>query len=431
VNSEAGILVARVVGPFLLPLLILPIMIWLERKASAFMQDRTGPNRAAIAGIRLGGIIHTLADVAKLLGKEDIVPVTVNRGYHALAPFIAIFVAQLIFIVIPLADDLWIGGQVVPLQALRLDVGILYPLAVGSVFVYSIVIAGWASNNKFGVLGGLRAAAQVVSYEVALGLSIVGALMIYGTTDLSVMVQKQGELLWGFLPKWGILLQPVGAVLFLVAAFAETNRTPFDMPERDAEIVAGYHTEYSGLRFAFFFMAEYIHIIVASALVVTLFFGGWQVPWLGTAKLQEHAPLVLDIMLGGLVVGGLVAAVLAFRWSKTLHRQFTDARRHEGSILGAAAAGVAITALAVLAWVQSQTLPEWAPAALAALAQFSAFMAKMMFFAFGFIWIRWTLPSFRYDQLMRLGWKNLMPIALANIVLTGIVLLLVDAGRRG
>jgi NADH-quinone oxidoreductase subunit H len=222
----------------------------------------------------------------------------------------------------------------------------------------------------------------------------------------------------------------VGALLFLVAAFAETNRTPFDLPERDAEIVAGYHTEYSGIRFAFFFMAEYIHIVVASGLVVTLFFGGWQVPWLPTERLRESAPAVLDVMLGGLVIGGAVVAALAFRWSRRLHRQYRDARRHEGEVLGTLAAITAIVGLVFLILVQGRTLPEWAPGALAALAQFSAFMAKTMFFAFSFIWVRWTLPSFRYDQLMRLGWKNMMPLALVNIAVTGIVLLLVDAGRR-
>jgi NADH-quinone oxidoreductase subunit H len=316
------------------------------------------------------------------------------------------------------------------MQALRLDVGILYPLAVGSIFVYSIVIAGWASNNKFGVLGGLRAAAQVVSYEVAMGLSIVGALMVYGTTDLNSMVQQQGQLLWGWLPKWGVLLQPVGALLFLAAAFAETNRTPFDLPERDAEIVAGFHTEYSGVRFAFFFMAEYIHIVVASGLVVTLFFGGWQIPWLPTSTLREHAVVVLDGMLGGLVVLGTSAALLAGRWSGTLRRRYRDARRHEGRVLAIAAAATALLGVAVLAALHGRTLPGWAPAAIGAAAQSSAFMLKTLFFAFTFIWVRWTLPSFRYDQLMRLGWKNMLPLALVNVAVTGVVLLLVDAGAR-
>jgi len=254
--------------------------------------------------------------------------------------------------------------------------------------------------------------------------------MIYGTTDLNTMVQQQGGLLWGFLPKWGVFLQPVGALLFLTAAFAETNRTPFDLPERDSEIVAGYHTEYSGVRFAFFFMAEYIHIVVASGLVVTLFFGGWQIPWLPTATLRDHAGTLLDVMLAGLVLGGAVASTLAFRWSGQLRRQYTDARRNEGAILGTLTMLAAIAGIVLLIVLHGRALPDWAPAAITALAQFSIFIAKVLFFAFGFIWVRWTLPSFRYDQLMRLGWKNMMPLALANVAVTGIVLLWTQSGGR-
>jgi NADH-quinone oxidoreductase subunit H len=429
-NDHLGVVLLRVVPMWLIPMLLLPLLIWAERKVSAFMQDRTGPNRAAIAGLRLGGVVHTIADVAKLLAKEDIVPAQVNKRYHALAPLIAIVVAQLLFVVLPFADSIPVHGQEVWMQALRIDAGILYPLAVGSIFVYSIVLAGWASNNKFGVLGGLRAAAQVVSYEVAMGLSIVGALMIYGTTDLNSMVQQQGRLLWGWLPMWGVLVQPLGALLFLIAAFAETNRTPFDLPERDAEIVAGYHTEYSGVRFAFFFMAEYIHIVVASGIVVTLFFGGWQIPWLPTEALRAHAGAVLHVMLGSLVVLGAVSAVLAGRWSGALRRRYSDARRHEGRVLAVLAAGTALLGAALFAATYGRALPGWAPLTIGVVAQSSAFMLKTLCFAFAFIWVRWTLPSFRYDQLMRLGWKNMLPLALANVALTGVVLLLVDAGAR-
>jgi NADH-quinone oxidoreductase subunit H len=430
-NEPWSIVAGRVALMWLMPLLLLPIMIWFERKVSAFMQDRTGPNRAAIAGVRLAGIIHTLADVLKLLGKEDIVPSQVQRRTYMLAPLLALVVSQLLFIVVPFADTLEWSRFTVPMQALRLDIGILYPLAVGSVFVYSIVLAGWASGNKFGVLGGLRGAAQVVSYEVGLGLAIVGAIMIYGTTDLNEMVRQQGMLLGGWLPRWGVVVQPLGAILFLVAAFAETNRTPFDLPERDAEIVAGYHTEYSAIRFASFFMAEYIHIIVASGLVVTLYFGGWQVPWLPTEMLRAQAPRVLQVLLTGLAIGGAVAAIAALRWSRTLARQWRDARRLEGYVLAVLAGGAALAGLAGLVAWRGAALPEWAPPALAALAQFSAFALKTLVFAFGFIWVRWTLPSFRYDQLMRLGWKQLMPLALANIAVTGIVLLLLDRRAGG
>jgi len=429
-NQNPGIMLARVALMWLVPLALLPLMIWFERKVSAFMQDRTGPNRAAIAGVRLGGIVHTFADVLKLLGKEDVVPAQVHRGYYKLAPIVALFVAQLLFVIVPFADSLTLGGQEVAMVALRLQAGILYPLAVSSMFVYAIVMAGWASNNKFGILGGLRGAAQTVSYEVALGLSIVGALMVYGTVDLNDMVRQQGELLGGWLPKWGIVVQPLGALLFLVAAFAETNRTPFDLPERDAEIVAGYHTEYSAIRFASFFMAEYINMVVAAGMVVTLFFGGWQVPWLPTESLRAHAGAVLGALLALLAVGGAGTALVAWRWSHKLRRRYQDARRNEGVVFAVLGVLAALLGLAGLAAWHGAALPDWAPIAIAAVAQFSAFLLKTLLFAFGFIWVRWTLPSFRYDQLMRLGWKNLLPLSLANIGFTGVVLLFLESRAR-
>ncbi len=427
-NSHPAIIAGRLLFAWMLPLLFLPLMIWFERKASAFMQDRTGPNRAAILGLRLGGVIHTLADVLKLLSKEDVVPTRVHGLYWRLGPFVAIVVAQLLFVIVPFADDLRLPAEDITLQGLQLDIGLLWPLSIGALMVYSIVLAGWASNNKFGTLGSLRAAAQMVSYEVALGLSIMGAIMIYGSVDLNTIVRAQGELLWGFLPRWGIVLQPLGFVLFLVAAFAETNRTPFDLPERDSEIVAGYHTEYSAVRFAFFFMAEYIHIVVASGLVVTLFLGGWQVPWLGTEALRQNARAVLGVMLGGLVLAGIVIVPAALRWSKRLRREYTDARRHEGSFWATMFTGAALAGAAGLALLPGLALPGWAPAVVAAVAQLSVFLAKTLLVALTFIWVRWTLPSFRYDQLMRLGWKHLLPWALVNITVTGLVLVLLGGG---
>ena len=427
-NTHGGIVFGRAVLMWLIPLLLLPLMIWFERKVSAFMQDRTGPNRAAILGIRLGGVIHTLADVLKLLGKEDVVPTQVHRLYYKLAPFVAIVVAQLLFIIIPFADDLRVGADRVVMQALQLDVGVLWPLAIGALMVYSVVLAGWASNNKFGTLGALRAAAQMVSYEVALGLAIMGIIMIYGTLDLTEIVREQGHLMWGWLPRWGILLQPLGFVLFLVAAFAETNRTPFDLPERDAEIVAGFHTEYSAVRFASFFMAEYVHIVVASGLVSTLFLGGWQVPWLGTETLRAHASLVLTIMLGGIVFGAALVVPLALRWTRALRSMYTDARRHEGRVWATVFTLAGLGALVGIGILSVVQLPDAAAIAVTALAQFSVFMTKTVAVALGFIWVRWTLPSFRYDQLMTLGWKHLMPWALANITITGVLILAFGEG---
>jgi len=422
-NAHPAIVLGRVLLMWLFPLLCLPLMIWFERKLSAFIQDRTGPNRAAIGGIRLGGVVHTLADVLKLLCKEDVIPDQVHRLYYKLAPAVAIVVAQLLFVVMPFADDLRIRGHDIAMQALRLDIGVLWPLAVGAMMVYAVVLAGWASNNKYGTLGGLRAAAQLVSYEVALGLSIMGVIMVYGTLDLHEIVRQQGELLWGWLPRWGVFLQPLGAVLFLVAAFAETNRTPFDMAEREAEIVAGFHTEYSAVRFAFFFMAEYVHVVVASGLVVTLFLGGWQIPWLPTERLRAHAPAVLVVLLAGMVATGIAVVVLAWRWSRTLLAQYRDKRRYEGRFWAAVFAAVALAGAAGLVLLPGAALPDWMPAVLAVLLQFGAFATKTLLVATSFIWVRWTLPSFRYDQLMALGWKHLMPWALANVTVTGVLLI--------
>jgi NADH-quinone oxidoreductase subunit H len=316
----------------------------------------------------------------------------------------------------------------VRMQALQLPVGVLYPLALGSLTVYAIVLAGWASNNKYGTLGGLRAAAQMVSYEVALGLAIMGVIMVYGTLDLATVVQEQGGLLFGFLPRWGIFLQPLGFLLFLVAVFAETNRTPFDMAERDAEIVAGFHTEYSAVRFAAFFMGEYIHIIVGSGIVTTLFLGGWQVPYVSTEALRQNGTTTLTVMMAGQLLVGLVAVILSLRWGRRLKAEYTDLRRHEGNVLAFLFGAMAVVSVVVLALVAQFGMPSWGAATVTALVQFGSFMTKTLLVAVGFIWVRWTLPSFRYDQLMALGWKQLMPWALANITVTGIVLWLMDRG---
>jgi NADH-quinone oxidoreductase subunit H len=307
---------------------MIPVLVWFERKASAFMQDRTGPNRAAICGIRLGGIIHTIADVVKLVFKEDVTPGRVNRFYFSLAPAMAMTVALLTFAVIPVADDLAVGPHVLHWQVLKIDAGLLWIFAIASLGVLAIILAGWGSNNRYALLGGMRSTAQMVSYELALGLSVVGILMVFGTLDLNRIVQGQGQLLFGFLPMWGIVVQPLAGILFMIAAVAECNRTPFDLPEGESEII-GYHVEYSSLRFALFFMAEYVNIVVASALTTTLFFGGWQVPWLTTARLEAHARPILLIVLAALVVITVVMAGLSLRWSKSLKRLYADTRRRE------------------------------------------------------------------------------------------------------
>ncbi len=288
---------------WLIPLQFIPVFIWLERKGSAIIQDRIGPNRAEILGFRLFGMIHNFADVVKLMMKENIVPTHVNRFYFILAPFWSMAVSLLPLLVIPLAAPIAWGEHTVHFQAADLGVGILFILSITSMGVFGVMLAGWSSNNKFSLLGGIRSSAQMISYELSMGLAIVGLLMVYQDVKLSSIVETQGRLLtvWGHtlpLPNWGIFLQPVGFLLFLVASFAETNRNPFDLAEGESELVAGYHVEYSSVKFALFFMAEYSNMVVAAFVISTLFFGGYQVPFVSTASLTQNPKLTLGILCG-------------------------------------------------------------------------------------------------------------------------------------
>ena len=298
----------------LIALVLLPVNIYLERKGSAFIQDRVGPNRAAILGVRLGGFVHLIADVVKLIFKEIMVPGHANRWYFVLAPFIGFTFILVAFAVIPWADTMRFGSWNIPMHVASLNGGILFILAITSLNVYGIVIAGWSSNNKYSLLGGLRATAQMVSYEIPLGLSIVGIFMVFSSVQLNDIVSGQGELLFGFLPRWGIFVQPLGFLLFAVAVFAETNRNPFDVAEGESELVAGYHTEYSGIRFALFYMGEYVAIALAAAMLATLYFGGWQIPYLPTETLRTHAPTVLKVLLG---LGTVRCSAVALRCCAT------------------------------------------------------------------------------------------------------------------
>lgn len=409
----------------LLPLLFIPILVWAERKMCAFIQDRTGPNRADLLGVRLGGLIHPFADVVKLLFKEDVTPDRANRFYYLAAPLLALSVSLLTFAILPLADEIETGGRLIQVRALTLNVGILYILAVTSFHVYAVVLAGWAGNNTYALLGGLRSAAQMISYELGLGISLVGVIMISQTFDIAEIVRQQGGLLFGFLPRWNVFLQPLGFLIFLVALFAETNRNPFDLPEGESEII-GFHLEYSSMKFAFFFMAEYVAMFVASAVVSTLYFGGWQVPWLATSTMVEHAPLVARVVLGTLVVVCLAAALILQAYGGRLTKLYRDRRRREAKILQVCALfGAAVSIVLVLFLT---TLPPLGAKILVAVVQFSFLLLKTTAFLFLFIWVRWTLPRFRYDQLMGLGWKSLVPLALFNLLATGVVLFLLDRG---
>jgi len=346
------------------------ILGWIERKGSALIQDRIGANRASIFGFAGLGLVNTLiADPLKFLTKEDFIPPSGDKFLHTLAPCMALFPALVTFAVIPFGDVLNLGGRTINLQVANINIGILYVFAMGSLGVYGIVIGAWASNNKFSMLGGVRGSAQMISYEIAMGLSVIGVLMVYGTLELQEIARGQGALMrdllptWltflqpaiGWLPAWGIFLQPLAFLLFFTAAVAETKRVPFDLPEGESELVAGYHVEYSGGKFLMFFAGEFAEIVTAAGLVTTLFFGGWQVPYL----LRDG---------------------FHFPWGATL------------------------------------LLPHLA----VVLLQVGAFALKVVFFCWLQILLRWSVPRFRYDQVMRLGWKMLLPLALINVAVTAV-----------
>ena len=329
---------------------------WLERKQSAVIQDRIGANRASILGWRLMGLFHPLADAIKMFTKEDVVPAAADRVLHTLAPFLSVFFALVAFAAIPFGDRLVLNGRVIELQVAKIDVALLYIFAMLSLGVYGVILAGFASRNNYALLGGLRGTAQMISYEIALGIAIIGIVMIYGTMDLQELVRAQGRNLGGWIPQWGIVVQPVAFVVFLTAALAETKRTPFDLPEGESEII-GYFVEYSGMKFGMFYLADFLETILIACLATTLFFGGWQVPYLTPTGFQ-------------------------FPWGATL------------------------------------PVAQWAYVLLGV----ASFSIKVVFFCLLFMQLRWTLPRFRYDQLMRLGWLGLFPIAVANLLVTASVL---------
>jgi len=424
--AESLIVIAKALFMVVVAFGFLLVLIWFERKGSAFIQDRVGPNRVAILGIRLGGFIQNFADVTKLIMKEMFIPGEVSRFYFLVAPLIGFTFILSAFAVIPVADTFRVGGYNIPMQVADFNIGLLYVFAITSLNVYGIVLAGWASNNKYSLLGGLRATSQMISYELPLGLSIVGIFMVFGTMHLNGIVQGQGELLFGFLPKWGVVIQPLGFVIFLTSAFAESNRTPFDLPEGESEIVAGYHTEYSGMRFALFYMGEYVALTLSAALITTLFFGGWQVPFLDTADLIHHAPIVLKVLLVCGALGSLIGVILFAGYAKRLKGTWGDIHDHEGTVLTVAAGIALVVFAALLVRFWNAELPGWEANTVALITQILTFLAKLLFFCWFFVWIRWTLPRFRYDQLMRLGWKTLIPLSFVNIFVTGLIILLLQ-----
>jgi NADH-quinone oxidoreductase subunit H len=305
-------------------MLLALLMTWVERKESAVVQDRIGANRASVLGLRLFGLFQPFADAIKMLFKEDFVPSFSERGLHTLAPFLSFFFVAVTVVVIPFGDSIRLGGRIITLQVADINAALLFVLAMLSLGIYGILLSGWSSNSRYALLGSLRGAAQLISYEVALGLSLVGLVMVFPSLKLSEIVRFQGGLLFGFLPKWGIFLQPLGFGTFFVAAIAETKRVPFDLPEGESEII-GFFTEYSGLKWGLFMMTDFLEVIIVSCLATTVFFGGWQVPWLsaggfhfpwgGAWSLPSWAVTVLQVLSFNLKVAFFCWLQVLIRWT--------------------------------------------------------------------------------------------------------------------
>lgn len=415
-----SIVIINVILALLFSLGAAPILVWIERRVAGFIQDRLGPNRCHIGGIRLGGLIQSFADMLKLVFKEDFQSSSIKQGFlFSLAPVLVFGSAFLTFMVMPFADDLIIGEQVFMMQGLPIDLGILWFLAFAGLSVYGIMLGGWASNNKYSLLGAIRAGAQVISYEAAMGLSLVSVLITYGSIHLGDMVAYQGTLLFGFIPAWGIFLQPLAAIIFIVTAFAEANRTPFDIAEGESEIVGGFHTEYSAMRFGLFFVGEYVAMSASSALIVTLFFGGYHLPYLSTGVLKSNMPLVLSFI----VIALPVVSYLFAKWiGKNNHwKEEGNIRNRESKILIQGILVINVGIIFLLGIFLREGLGDDGVNIATAVIQVATFAIKLLLMNFVFVWVRWTLPRFRYDQLQDLGWKVLMPLAIANIVVTATI----------
>ncbi len=375
---------AAVKSIFLILLFAMPLggfLTWMERRQSAMMQDRLGPNRATIPikfldKLKFWGLLHVAADGIKMIFKEDNTPKLGSRFLFELAPILALVPVLIIFAVIPFGDTLLFYMPSIRsyyasnLIVAPLNTGLLFIFAVTSLTVYGTVLAGYSPDSKLGMLGALRASAQMFSYEVAMGLTIVGVMMVYSTVRLDEIARAQDGLLLGFLPAWGVFLQPVGFVLFLTASIAETKRAPFDLPEGESEIV-GYFVEYSGFKFATFMLAEFIEVVAVAALVTTMFFGSYHIPYLSWR-----------------------ADVIPFFNAK-------------------------IGADTIIPYVNIQVVTL-----VVSLLQFLVFAIKVLFFSFFQLLIRWSVPRFRYDQLMNLGWKLLLPLAMINMAVTAVLILI-------
>jgi NADH-quinone oxidoreductase subunit H len=391
--SEHSVLVASLIKIAVLLFVVmtaLAYLTWFERKVVAHIQSRWGPYY-----VGAHGLLQPLADGLKFLFKEDFTPPTSDRLVYVLAPFLALSLALTAIALIPFGPpNVRIFGQPVFIVS-NIDIGLLFLFAITSMGVYGVALAGWSSNSKYPLLGGLRSSAQMISYEVSLTISVVGVLLLAGTLNFNGIIEGQHGYWLGFIPRWHFIPQIVGFLCYLTAAVAETNRVPFDLPEAETELVAGFHTEYSSFKFAMFFMAEYANMITVSCLATILFFGGWLSPFPDSWHWQLFLP-----------GAGLLA--LGFYCAYDVATRMRGLARLQLSVVTVLALGIGALCLLpmVAPYIQG---PFW-------------FTAKVLVFLFFYVWVRGTLPRFRYDQLMSFGWKLLLPVSLANLVITALVL---------
>ena len=419
--SEIWLIIFRIVFILIFVLALIPILVLLERKVSAFIQDRPGPNRAHIAGIRLGGLVQALADALKLAIKEDFTPAAIrSKTLFTIAPMVLFLMSTLTLAVIPFSEYFTIDGVKHLMQAIPFDGGLLWYLGFASLSIYGIMLAGWSSNNKYSLLGSLRAASGAISYEIPLGLAVVSMILTYNSINLNDFVVAQQGSIFG-LPAWGIFLQPLAAIIFIVCAFAETNRAPFDLAEGESEIVAGYHLEYSAMSFAMFFMAEYIAMTAMCALVVTIFFGGYSLPYLSQADLVANYDIVLLCIAGITTIFGVVFAYWVSKNNITRYRVAKDYRKRENKLYYALTFAIVAAVDIICLYFYNGTLGGFGAEVVATAVNLMVFAVKTFIMLLVFIWVRWTLPRFRYDQIQRLGWEKLMPLAILNIIITALV----------
>ena len=367
---------------------------WIERKVIAHVQLRVGPYR-----VGPHGLLQPLADVVKLITKEGLMPSHVNKLFYLMAPFVAVALALISISVIPFGPQITIGPVTTWMQLSDLRIGILFVLAVSSIGVYGVALGGWASNNKYSLLGGLRSSAQMISYELPLALAVAAPLLLANTLSFREMVNYQSGYWLGFIPRWNLFPEIVGFIVFLIASFAETNRVPFDLPEAENELVAGFHTEYSSMSFAAFFMAEYANMVTVTCVATLLYLGGWQP--LFPAPYSDAVPILI------FAISGLIA----------LYHGLNPARRMDKFTLPA-------TALVFLGIAAIFGLSLFVPMLNVILMALFWFCGKVLFLLFVFIWVRATLPRFRYDQLMRFAWTFLFPLAMINLLATSLIVAL-------